>query len=445
MSAKAPIVRFAPSPTGLLHIGNLRTALVNWLFARKQGGRFLLRFDDTDRERSKPEFEAAIREDLAWIGLDWAEELRQSERTACYDAAAEKLRQVGRLYACTETEAELESLRRRQLARGRPPVYDRSLAKPATDGERVYWRFDLGRSDPAAAVARWADGVRGLQEIPLSAVSDPVVQRADGSYLYTFTSVVDDAACGVTQIIRGEDHVTNTAVQIALFDALGAARPAFAHHSLLIGADGEALSKRLGALSLRSFREAGLEPMAVASHAALIGTSDPIAPHRTLEELAALFDLAKLSRAPARFDPEELASLNAKLLHGLGFEAVAARLSAWGVGGGAGFWEAVRGNLGKLADAREWWAIAAGAPLPVIEDRALCDTAARLLPPEPWDQTTWSAWTAAIKTETGAAGRKLFHPLRLALTGREAGPELKLLLPFIGRERALQRLKGATA
>ena len=231
-----------------------------------------------------------------------------------------------------------------------------------TEGQPVYWRFDLGRADPAKAVARWEDGVRGTQEIPLSAVSDPVVQRADGSYLYTFTSVVDDADCGITQIIRGEDHVTNTAVQIALFDALGAARPAFAHHSLLIGADGEALSKRLGALSLRSFREAGLEPMAVASHAALIGTSDPIAPHTSLDALAALFDLGKLSRAPARFDPAELAALNAKLLHGLGYDAVAARLEALGVGGGAAFWEAVRGNLSTLAEARDWWEIATGSP-----------------------------------------------------------------------------------
>ncbi|MFO1170874.1 MAG: glutamate--tRNA ligase [Hyphomicrobiaceae bacterium] len=442
MSATAPIVRFAPSPTGLLHIGNLRTALVNWLYARKTGGRFLLRFDDTDRERSKPEFESAIREDLSWLGLEWAAELKQSERTARYDAAAEKLRQAGRLYACTESEVELESLRRRQLARGRPPVYDRSVAKPVVEGQPVYWRCDLGRTDPAKAVAHWEDGVRGPQEIPLSAVSDPVVQRADGSYLYTFTSVVDDADCGVTQIIRGEDHVTNTAVQIALFDALGAPRPAFAHHSLLIGADGEALSKRLGALSLRSFREAGLEPMAVASHAALIGTSDPIAPHASLEELAALFDLGKLSRAPARFDPAELAALNAKLLHGLGYDTVRDRLAALGVGGGAAFWEAVRGNLSRLADARDWWEIATGTPQPVIEDGALCDTAARLLPSEPWDQTTWGAWTAAVKAETGASGRKLFHPLRLALTGREAGPELRLFLPFIGRERALKRLAG---
>ena len=423
-------------------IGNLRTALVNWLYARKADGRFLLRFDDTDRERSKPAFEAAIREDLSWLGLDWAAELKQSERTALYDSAAEKLRQAGRLYACTETEVELESLRRRQLARGRPPVYDRSVAKPIVEGQPVYWRFDLGRSDPAKAVAHWEDGVRGPQEIPFSAVSDPVVQRADGSYLYTFTSVVDDADCGVTQVIRGEDHVTNTAVQIALFDALGAPRPAFAHHSLLIGADGEALSKRLGALSLRSFREAGLEPMAVASHAALIGTSDPIAPHASLDELAVLFDLGKLSRAPALFDPDELGALNAKLLHGLGYAAVSARLDALGVGGGAAFWEAVRGNSSKLAEAREWWDIATGSPDPVIEDRGLCEAAVRLLPPEPWDHSTWSTWTAAVKADTDASGRKLFHPLRLALTGREAGPELKLFLPFIGRERALKRLAG---
>lgn len=442
MSGGRPIVRFAPSPTGLLHIGNLRTALVNWLFARKHGGSFLLRFDDTDRERSKPEYESAIREDLAWIGLDWARELRQSDRIALYDAAAERLRQADRVYACYETEAELEGLRRRQLARGRPPVYERALAKPSDPGRPAYLRFDLGRRDASAAIACWDDGVRGPQEISLSAVSDPVVQRADGSYLYTFTSVVDDAECGVADIIRGEDHVTNTAVQLALFDALGASRPSFAHHSLLIGADGEALSKRLGALSIRSFRENGLEPLAVASHAALIGTSDPIAPHHSLDDLMELFDLGKFSRAPARFDPHELAGLNAKLLHQTPFEAVRARLASAGVGGGAAFWSAVRGNLVRLADAAQWWQVATGEIESRIENRDLCRAAAGLLPAEPWDEATWSTWTGAVKVATGAKGRDLFHPLRLALTGREEGPELKLLLPFIGRERTLRRLTG---
>ena len=435
-------MRFAPSPTGLLHIGNLRTALVNWLFARKHGGDFLLRFDDTDRERSKPEFEVAIREDLSWIGLDWARELRQSDRIALYDAAAERLRQVDRVYACYETEAELEGLRRRQLARGRPPVYERALAKPGETDRPAYWRFDLGTREAGGTVVRWEDGVRGTQEIALSAVSDPVVQRADGSYLYTFTSVVDDAECGVTAIIRGEDHVTNTAVQLALFDALGALRPSFAHHSLFIGADGEALSKRLGALSIRSFREGGLEPLAVASHAALIGTSDPIAPHLSLDDLVELFDLGKFSRAPARFDPEELAGLNAKLLHQTPFEAVRERLASAGVGGGEAFWQAVRGNLGRLTDAGQWWQVAAGSIEVKIEHSDLCRTAAGLLPPEPWDPSTWGTWTGAVKAATGAKGRDLFHPLRLALTGQEAGPELKLLLPFIGRERALRRLTG---
>jgi glutamyl-tRNA synthetase len=443
LSREAPTVRFAPSPTGLLHIGNLRTALLNWLFAEKRGGSLLLRFDDTDRERSRPAFESAIREDLAWIGLSWSREIRQSDRIPLYDEAARQLRENGRLYPCYETEAELEGLRRRQLARGRPPVYDRSLVQRRETGGAPYWRFDLGRDDPDRAIARWQDGVRGSQEIALAAVSDPVVQRADGSYLYTFTSVVDDAGCGVTDVIRGEDHVTNTAVQLALFDALGAARPSFAHHSLLIGADGEALSKRLGALSIRSFRESGLEPLAVASHAALIGTSDPIAPHLSLTELIDLFDLGKLSRAPARFDPDELQALNAKLLHRTPYEAVGDRLVEAGVGGGASFWEAVRGNIGYFEEARAWWRIATGPIESRIENPELCRAAAELLPPEPWDASTWTDWTAAAKARTGAKGRDLFHPLRLALTGREAGPELKLLLPFIGRRRALERLGKA--
>jgi glutamyl-tRNA synthetase len=450
-------VRFAPSPTGRLHIGNIRTAVLNYLLARKDGGTFLLRLDDTDRERSTEAFAQSIRDDLAWLGLTWDREEKQSERTARYDAVAEQLRAAGRLYACYETEEELDRKRKRQLGRGLPPIYDRAglrltpaeTLKLDAEGRRPHWRFRLSNTDPMNAAAdalkpvptmvSWNDLIRGDQMVDVGSLSDPVMIREDGSYLYTFTSVVDDIDFAITHIVRGEDHVTNSGVQIQMFEALGAEPPAFGHHSLLIGADGQALSKRLGALSVASFREAGLEPMAVVSHAALVGTSDAIEPHRRLDDLVALFDLTKVSTAPGRFDVEELHGLNAKLLHTLPFEDVAARLGG-SRAGGAAFWEAVRGNLMRLEDAEDWWQVATGDIRPVIENAGMTAQAAALLPPEPWDLATWGRWTESIKAATGAKGRALFHPLRLALTGREAGPELKTLLPFIGAERARARL-----
>jgi glutamyl-tRNA synthetase len=449
-------VRFAPSPTGRIHIGNVRTAVLNYLFALKTGGRFILRLDDTDRERSTEEFAEGIRQDLKWLGFKWDREERQSARTARYEEAAQKLRDSGRLYACYETEDELDRRRKRQLAMGRPPIYDRAAlklsqserAKLEAEGRKPHWRFRLDNTSPEhglspqPTIVSWNDHIRGDQTVDAGSLSDPVLIRADGTCLYTFTSVVDDIDFGITDIIRGEDHVTNTGVQIQIFEALGAAPPAFAHHSLLVGADGHALSKRLGALSVESFRAGGLEPMAVVSHAALVGTSDAIEPHARIEELAAMFDLSKISMAPGRFDIEDLKSLNAKLLHKLPYSDVAERLRALGVGGGEAFWDAVRGNVGLLSETAEWWTIATGKITPVIEDKGFCARAAALLPEEPWDQGTWSIWTEAIKRETGAKGRALFHPLRLALTGRESGPELKLLLPMIGRARALERLTG---
>ncbi len=453
------IVRFAPSPTGRLHVGNIRTAILNWLFARKSGGEFWLRLDDTDLERSTPEFAEGIRQDLTWLGLKWTREDRQSERTARYTAAADMLRERGRLYACYETEDELDRKRKRQLARGMPPIYDRSglkltadeRAKLEREGRRPHWRFRLDNSEaetgaaPLPTIVSWNDLVRGDQTVDVGSVSDPVVIRANGTFLYTFTSVVDDAEFGTTHIIRGEDHITNTGVQIQLFEALGKEPPAIAHHSLLIGADGRALSKRLGDFSIERLRANGLEPMAVASYTALIGTSDPIEAHADLDKLAALFEFEKISMAPARFDVEELKALNARLLHKLPYVAVEDRLRALGADGGPAFWEAVRGNLTVLGDAATWSRIITGDITPLIENKELTDSAATLLPPEPWDDTTWQAWIGALKAASGTKGRALFHPLRLALTGLEDGPELKVLLPLIGRAKAEGRLLGRTS
>jgi len=445
---KTAKVRFAPSPTGLLHIGNIRPAVFNWLFARREGGKFLLRFDDTDLERSKEEYVAGIREDLNWLGLTWDEEFRQSARLAFYAETAETLKKAGRLYPCYETPEELERRRKRQMARGLPPVYDRAALKLSAEekteleaqGRTPHWRFLLEQRR-----THWDDLIRGPQEIDAASMSDPVLIRADGTPLYTFTSVADDADVGITHIIRGEDHVTNTAVQLQLFEALGATPPVFAHHNLLTGAHGEALSKRLGSLSLAEFRADGLEPLAVMTHASLIGTSEALHPQESLEALAKLFDFSKISRAPARFDPEELKGLNAKLLHATPYARVADRLRDRKISGGEPFWHAVRANLEAFTDVDRWWAVVHGKTTPVIEDAGFLEQALAVLPAEPWDAGIWPKWTEAVKQATGAKGRALFHPLRLALTGQERGPELKELLPLIGRKKAAARLAGKTA
>ena len=440
-------VRFAPSPTGRLHLGNARTALVNWLFARKSGGRFLLRLDDTDRERSRAEFADAIEADLRWLGLDWDDFARQSDRLDRYAAAAERLKAAGRLYPCFETAEELDLKRKLAQQRGKPWIYDRAalevpreeIARRIAAGEAPHWRFKLDHRPIA-----WTDLVRGPVEFHGEHLSDPVLVRGDGMPLYTFSSVVDDAELGITHVIRGEDHVTNTAYQIQLFEALGSAAPAFAHLSLILGRGGEALSKRLESLSLATLRADGIEPMAVASLLAKLGTSDAVEPRPDLATVTAEFDLAKFGRAQPHLDPEELRAVNAKLLHQMPFAEAADRLPK---GASEEFWLAVRPNLERLADAAFWWQVCAGELAPKIapeEAKWLAD-AGGLLPAEPFDGTTWATWTERIAAVTGRKGRALYQPLRLALTGREHGPEMRNLLPLIGRDRAVRRLRGKTA
>lgn len=444
-------VRFAPSPTGRLHVGNLRLALVNWLFARRHGGDFLLRMDDTDAERSTEEFAKGIEADLAWMGLTWDRFARQSDRLARYEEVADQLRAAGRLYPCYETPEELSLKRASLVSQGRPPIYDRAAlrltdadkARLESQGRKPHWRFKL-EHEPV----EWTDGVRGAQRFHGRDLTDPVLIREDGYPLYTLSSVVDDADLAITDVIRGEDHVTNTAVQTQIFVAIGAAVPRFAHLPLLTDAAGQGLSKRLGSLSIGSLRDdEGVEALALASLLAKLGTSDPIEARASLDELVAEFDIAKVSRATARFDPEDLYRLNAKTLHVLPFDAVRGRLEALGMTGveEEAFWLTVRPNLTKLEDAREWWQVTHAPVAPVIEDADMLAAASALLPAEPWDETTWGAWTAAVKDATGRKGKALFHPLRLALTARDKGPELKNLLPLIGRDRALARLAGRTA
>jgi glutamyl-tRNA synthetase len=437
--------RFAPSPTGRLHVGNIRTALHNWLLARKAGGRFLLRIDDTDAERSEERFVEAIREDLAWLGLEVDGEERQSARLDHYEAAFERLKAAGRVYPAYETAQELELKRKIRLGRGLPPIYDRAAlalsederAAKEAEGAAPHWRFKLDHAEPI----EWMDGIRGPQHFEPAQLSDPVIRRADGSWLYMLPSAVDDIEMGVTDVLRGEDHVSNTAVQIQMFTALDAAPPRFAHEALLVGAEGK-LSKRLGSLGCDAFRERGIEPEALIALLARIGTSLPVEPIAERDVLVETFDLGAFGRAPARFDEAELERLNAAIVHQLEFDEVADRLPE---GMGEEAWLAIRPNLAHVGEAADWWLVVTGpveVPELPAEDRAYLAEAAEALT---WSEDPWHALTSALKGSTGRKGKALFQPLRLALTGRPSGPEMAALLPLIGEEEARARLRRAAA
>lgn len=440
-----PLVRFAPSPTGNLHVGNMRTALVNYLFARKQAGRFMLRIDDTDDERSTAAFEASIRHDLEWMGMTWDCEDRQSTRIDRYMDALNQLLASGRAYKCFETQDELSLKRKAQLAAGRPPVYDRAALKLTDDeiaakeaaGEKPHYRFKL--EDVTVA---WNDLVRGDVAVPMSSLSDPVILRADGRVIYTLASVVDDMEHGITHILRGEDHTTNSAAQIQLFEALGGKAPEMGHFALLAGADGEGLSKRLGSLSIASLREEGILPIAVASLLGRIGTSDPVEPRQDMAEVIEGFDITRFGRATPRFDPEELRMINSRIIGGLAYHAVASMLADLGADAGEEFWQAVRGNINRIEEAKHWFDVATQPITPVIESGAVIDAAIATLPEGEMSAETWGVWTKAIMAETGEKGRGVFMPLRLALTGEKSGPELKGVLAVMGRDRILNRLRG---
>jgi len=437
-------VRYAPSPTGRLHLGNARPAVLNWLFARKHGGSFILRYDDTDRARSTEAFAQGIAEDLAWLGIAPDRIERQSDRIAAYDAAREKLIAAGRLYPAYETADELDRKRRRARALGKPPIYDRAALSLTTEdrekleaeGRKPHWRFRLD-GEPVT----FTDLIKGPQTVNTASMSDPVLIREDGTYLYTLPSVVDDIEMGVTHVIRGEDHVSNTGTQIEIFRALGGRVPEFAHHNLLTDTEGQGFSKRLGSLSLADLRQEGYEPLAVAIAAALTGTSLALEPYADLDAIAERLDFSMISHGAARFDPAEMAHLNAQILHGLDYAVVQPRLAALGLDDEA-LWLALRGNLAKFPEIADLATLVKGPVTPVIaeEDRDFIAAAARLLPSEPWGENVWAQWTDALKAETGRRGRGLFMPLRLALTGRHDGPELKALLPLLGRRESLARL-----
>jgi glutamyl-tRNA synthetase len=440
-------VRFAPSPTGKLHVGNVRTALVNWMFAKGQGGQFVLRIDDTDLARSTAAFETGIEDDLRWLGLVWDERHNQSKRFDRYEAAAERLKAAGRLYACYETAEELDRRRKVQLSRGLPPIYDRAAlnlseadkAAFEAEGRKPHWRFKLDGKRVA-----WEDLARGHAEVDTASMSDPVLVREDGLFLYTLPSVVDDIEMDITHVIRGEDHVTNTGAQIEIFEALGGPVPAFAHMPLLVGADGQALSKRLGSLSISEMREQGYEPIAITSHLGRIGTSDPLEVGASVEALGASFAFSKMGRSPARYDTADLDRLNAQALHAMDYATARPRLEALGSDMGEGVWNAIRPNLQKFADVVDLERMIRGPVTPVIEDPAFAAAALEVLPDEIGDES-WTVWTNAVKEKTGAKGKALFMPLRHILTGQPHGPDMATLVPMIGRERIVKRLRGETA
>ena len=441
-------VRFAPSPTGILHVGSARTALIVWLYARKNNGTFMLRIDDTDLVRSTEENVEDIKSGLTWLGLTWDRQVRQRDRTAEYKNAIQKLKEKGRIYPCYETEEELALKRKTLLSQKRPPIYDRAALelteeqkkKFEEEGKKPHWRFKL-KHEPII----WNDLVRGKVSFHGKDMSDPVLIREDGRPLYHICSVVDDIDFGITHVVRGEDHVSNTATHVQMFEALGAKPPKLAHVTLLGDMEGGKLSKRKGSLGISSLRdEVGIERMALVSLIARIGTSASIEPLFSMEEVIQSFDFSKFSRNLPKFDEDELYRLNAKILHKTELEDVKDRLAAMGLGDiDVHFWNAVRPNLEVLSDIRDWWHVAKGSVQPIIQDADFAKIAAELLPADPWDNTTWDKWVGAIKSETNRKGKALFMPLRCALTGQEHGPELKELLPLIGRERTLERLKAA--
>jgi len=447
-------VRFAPSPTGRLHVGNIRTALFNWLLAKGQGGTFILRLDDTDRERSKDEYAQGIKDDLTWLGLTWDRVETQSSRFDRYGAVAERLKAEGLLYPCYETPDELDRKRKLQRARGKPPVYDRAALALSDDekagleaeGRKPHWRFKL-----SGERVEWSDMIRGRQSVDTASISDPILIREDGSYLYTLPSVVDDVDFEITHIFRGEDHVTNSGAQIEIFRAVAASaafqEPTFGHTSLLVGAQGEALSKRLGSLSIEGLRTDGIEPEAITSLLAKLGTADPVEPRAALADLVAEFNTDKIGRAPARFDQTELEGLNARIVHAMPFETAQPRLEALGLTLSEAMWDTVRPNLTRLSEAKDWVAIIDGPVVPAIdgEDKDFIADALAALPSGPFTLETWGAWTGALKEKTGRKGKGLFMPLRKALTGAERGPEMQNILYLLGPDKAAKRLRGETA
>ena len=438
-------VRFAPSPTGFLHIGNFRTALVNFLFARKEKGHFMLRIDDTDHERSSLEFEKAIIEDLSWMNFKWDSLEKQSNRLKRYDEALETLLDKKRAYACYETAEELSLKRKAQLSSGKPPVYDRSslrlsdsdVADLKAKGNKPHYRFLLDHSEVI-----WNDLIKGGSKYHMSSLSDPVILREDGRVIYTLASVVDDIDFDITHILRGEDHMTNSAAQIQLFEALGSAAPNLGHLSLLTDISGAGLSKRLGSLSLKDLRNEGIHPMAISSLLSKVGTSDPVEIKKEIETIILYFDINKFGKSKSKFDKNELSILNSKIYQLIDFEEIDEDLKKMNISITKEFWNLIRGNIALLKNVKDWWDICFGTIDSIIENQDFLDSALEVLPTDQFNEKTWSIWTKKLSEETGKKGKELYMPLRLCLTGQNKGPEMADLILMMGRDKVIKRLSN---
>ncbi|MBD5405516.1 glutamate--tRNA ligase [bacterium] len=446
-------VRFAPSPSGYVHIGNIKTAIFNWLFllSEKQkgnDGKFLLRIDDTDLSRTKQEYIDAVKEDVKWFGIDWDESFHQSSRFDRYNECFEKLKAEGRVYVCYETAEELEAKRKRQIARKVAPVYDRSALnlteedkkKLEAEGRKPYWRFKLNEGDVV-----FNDLVKGECKFNMKHLSDPVIIREDGTYLYNFPSVIDDMDSGITHIIRGQDHLTNTAMQIQMFEALGAKFiPQFAHYPMILNAEGHKFSKRESDISIRNLKNDGIEAMTIANILVGLGSANGGKMHKNMEELASTFALSNYGSAFSRFDMDTFYKENGKLLRVLDFDDVKDRLVSIDGRIDAKFWNMVRGNIDKLSDISYWVNVVYGdieAPALSSDERSFLNTALSSLPVGDFDENTMKIWANAIMDATGKKGRDLYHPIRLCLTGIEYGPEMTALLPLMGRDKVIERIK----
>ena len=438
------VSRFAPSPTGLLHLGNIRTALINWLYARTNNGKFILRIDDTDLERSKDEYISQIKYDLDWLGIDFDETFNQSSRFDRYREQFEKLKADGRIYPCYETPEELERKRKLLIAAGGKQVYDRS-AMELTDqqkkdyeaeGRKPHWRFLLKTER-----MKWDDLLKGEIDIDLTSLSDPVLFREDGVPLYTFSSAVDDIDYGITNVIRGDDHTSNTAVQVEIINALDQNKITFAHHALLKASSGDKLSKRDNVISISSFREANMEPISILSLLATIGTSNSIELKDNIDQIKSEFKLSTISTSPGRIEIDVLNALNKKQVQKYNFSEIEERLKKIDEKIDQKFWETIRGNLNVVEDIKQWTDIVFNSETIKPSDKDYIKIAMELIPDDPWNDETWGLWTSAIKEKTGRKGKDLFLPLREAFTGLNHGPEMKLLIQLLGREKIIERVE----
>ncbi len=436
--------RFAPSPTGFLHIGNVRSALINWAHINNKNGEFFLRIDDTDSERSKVEFINAIEEDLKWLGIKWQKSFRQSERISLYNSKVDILKKSKRLYPCFETQEELALKRKNQLSLGNPPIYDRSSVSLTKEkikslidsGKKPHWRLKLEDK-----IIEWNDLIKGKVSFDSKNLSDPILIREDGSFLYHLPSVADDIEEGITDIIRGEDHISNTAFHIQIFEALNADVPKFGHHPFLTDDKGKGLGKRLGSLSIRNLKEDGFENITIINYLLKIGTSQNLTKIKELKNVRDSFDINTLAASSPKFSIDSLKLLNKDILKSYNFSEVKNKFLDLDIKDVTeDFWNFVKNNINFFSETKFWWHIVNSDEIYEIKDKEYLHIAANLLPLDPFTTKSWEEWTENINKKTGKKGKELFMPLRIALTGLEKGPELKYLMPLLDRKKIVRKL-----